>query len=126
MSKSKPETAIFIHDSPKKIEKKLRTAYCPKRKVVNNPVMDINRKIVFKKNDRLIIDRSKKHGGPVEVHNFNELAKIYIKDKLHPLDLKNATSKALVDILKPVREYFKKNREATELLKEMQRIAVTR
>ncbi|MCK4952934.1 tyrosine--tRNA ligase [Candidatus Bathyarchaeota archaeon] len=126
MSKSKPETAIFIHDSPKEIERKIRAAYCPIRKVVNNPVMDINRKIIFKKNDNLSIDRSIKHGGLVEVHSFDELAKIYIKDKLHPLDLKNATSKALVDILKPVREYFKKNREATELLKEMKRITVTR
>jgi tyrosyl-tRNA synthetase len=126
MSKSKPETAILIHDSPKNIERKLSEAYCPPGQVEYNPVLDINKKIIFKKFDSLVINRSKNYGGPIEVNSFEELAQMYIKNKLHPLDLKNATSKALGDILKPIRKYFKKNKGATKTLNEMKRITVTR
>jgi tyrosyl-tRNA synthetase len=126
MSKSRPETAIFIHDSTKEIERKLNAAYCPPKQVVDNPVIDLNQKIIFKRFDGLVIDRSNRHGGPVEINSFKELAQIYLKNGLHPLDLKTATSRALGDIFKPVREYFKKNREAANLLKEMKQITVTR
>jgi tyrosyl-tRNA synthetase len=126
MSKSKPETAVFIHDTPKEIERKLKAAYCPRRELKHNSIMDINRKIVFSRIDSLLVERPKEHGGNIEVQSFEELSRIYIKDKLHPLDLKKATIKALIDLLKPVREYFTKKRDAAKLLEEMKRVAVTR
>jgi len=126
MSKSQPETAIFIHDSPEEIQKKIANAYCPPRDVRNNPVMDLNRKIVFKEQRSLIVERPAKYGGTIEFFNVNELSKAYANRKLHPSDLKVATAKALTQILQPVRKYFDTNSEAAELLAEMRRMTVTR
>jgi len=126
MSKSQPETAIFIHDSAEELEKKIASAYCPPRDVRNNPVIDLNRKIVFKEQRSLIVERPAKYGGTVEFSSINELSKAYANRKLHPSDLKAATAKALTQILQPVRRYFDTNAEATELLTETRRMAVTR
>jgi len=41
MSKSKPETAIFVHDSPEDIWRKLKKAYCPAKVTEFNPVLDV-------------------------------------------------------------------------------------
>ena len=126
MSKSRPETAIFIHDSPEEIEKKMANAYCPPRDVVNNPLMDLNRKIVFKRQRSLIVERPAKYGGTIEFFSTDELSKSYASRKLHPSDLKGATAKALTQILEPVRKYFAKNANAAESLAEMKRMTVTR
>jgi tyrosyl-tRNA synthetase len=126
MSKSRPETAVFIHDSPEEIEKKIANAYCPPRDVRNNPIIDLNRKIVFKEQRPLIVERPAKYGGTVEFFSINELSKAYTSRKLHPSDLKAATAKALTQILQPVRKYFDTNAEAAELLAETKRMIVTR
>ena len=126
MSKSRPETAVFIHDSPEEIEKKIANAYCPPRDVRNNPIIDLNRKIVFKDQRSLIVERPAKYGGTVEFFSINELSKAYASRKLHPSDLKAATAKALTQILQPVRKYFDANAEAAELLAETRRMIVTR
>ena len=126
MSKSRPETAIFIHDSHEEIEKKIANAYCPPRDVRNNPVIDLNRRIVFKEQRSLIVERPAKYGGTVEFFSINELSKAYASRKLHPSDLKAATAKALTQILQPVRKYFDTNAEAAELLAETRLMIVTR
>jgi len=126
MSKSRPETAVFIHDSSEEIEKKIANAYCPPRDVRNNPIIDLNRKIVFKEQRSLIVERPAKYGGTVEFFSINELSKAYASRKLHPSDLKAATAKALTQILQPVRKYFDTNAEAAELLAETRLMIVTR
>jgi len=40
MSKSKPRSAVFVHDSPDEIRAKLRGAFCPPGEVELNPVID--------------------------------------------------------------------------------------
>lgn len=126
MSKSQPETAIFIHDSPEEIEKKIANAYCPPRDIKNNPIIDLNRKIIFKEQRSLIVERPARYGGTIEFFSIEELLKAYGKSKLHPSDLKVATAKALSQILQPARKYFEKNTEAAESLAEIRRMAVTR
>ena len=48
--------------------------------------------------------------GPV----YQEFEKAYLAKKIHPLDLKNAVSAALIRILKKPREYFQKHRKELE------------
>ena len=43
------------------------------------------------------------------------LERDFLSGRLHPQDLKNAVSIALNDIIKPVREYFQKNKKAKAL-----------
>lgn len=92
MSKSKPETAIFIHDSPELVESKLKNSYCPKGVVNDNPVLQINKYIIFgEQGVTLKIERDTKYGGDIEIKSYEELERIFIEGKLHPLDLKLAS-----------------------------------
>ncbi|MHA1583414.1 MAG: tyrosine--tRNA ligase, partial [Candidatus Baldrarchaeia archaeon] len=127
MSKSLPETCIFVHDSPEDIRKKIRQAYCPPKDVAFNPVMEINKYLLFARDGfTLEIHRPEKYGGDLVVESYSELEQLYLKGELHPLDLKNATADALIEFLKPVREYFEKNTEAKKLLEKMKVIKKTR
>ncbi|HID41492.1 MAG TPA: tyrosine--tRNA ligase, partial [Pyrodictium sp.] len=127
MSKSKPETAVFVYDSPEDIEKKILRAYCPAREVKFNPIMEINKYLLFARPGfRLVIERPEKYGGTIIVESYEELEKLYTEGRLHPLDLKKATAKALIEMLEPVRKYFEQNREARETLEELKKAAITR
>ncbi len=127
MSKSKPETAIFVHDSPDEIRVKIRRAYCPPRETRFNPIMEINKYLLFTQPGfKLHIERPEKYGGPVTVTSYEELERIYVEGKLHPLDLKNATAEALIELLKPIRERILSDRESRELLEVLIHAKITR
>jgi tyrosyl-tRNA synthetase len=126
MSKSKPETCVFIYDSPDDIRKKIAGAFCPEKSIEYNPIIDICKHILFRETDTLLIDRPAKFGGKLELQSFEELANVYRGGKLHPQDLKAAVSEVLVKTLKPVRDYFAKNKEAAEGLAVVRSAKVTR
>ena len=109
MSKSKPESAIFIHDSEAEIRSKIQKAYCPERIVAGNPIIEYAEYLILR-DKKMKIERPAKFGGDIEIDGAAELKKIYLDGKLHPMDLKSAVTKELCDILKPSREYFEKNR----------------
>jgi tyrosyl-tRNA synthetase len=106
MSKSKPNSAIFIHDSPDEIRRKMKKAFCPPE-VDFNPVLDWTEHLVFH-NDipAFHVKRTPENGGDVTFHSFEELRDTYAAGKLHPMDLKNALTDALVGLLEPVRKRF--------------------
>ena len=127
MSKSRPETTIFIHDSPEEIREKLRKAYCPPRQARYNPVMEINRYILFTLPGFVLhVERPSRYGGPIDVESYDELERLYTSGELHPLDLKNATAEALANYLEPVRRLFREDPEARGILGELSRAAITR
>ena len=121
MSKSKPYSAVFIHDTPEEIREKLRKAFCPAKEVNYNPVLDWAEHIIFREEPaEFTIHRPAKFGGDVTYTTFEELKRDFAEGKLHPLDLKNAVAEYLIELLKPIREYFKKHPEPLELMKSVQ------
>ncbi len=127
MSKSKPESVILVHDEPEEIRKKIRNAFCPPRQVKYNPIIEINKYLLFRQKGFILhIDRPSRYGGPIDVYSYDELEKMYVEGKLHPLDLKNATAEALIKLLEPIRKYFEKNKEARTLLEKLRSIVITR
>jgi len=126
MSKSKPSTAIFVHDDLKTIKQKLAKAFCPEKQVDGNPIMEYNKFIVFRKLDTVNIKRPAKFGGDLEVQSYDELAKLYKKGDIHPLDLKNATAESLDKIVEPIRTHFEKNKKARELYEMVKETKITR
>ncbi len=120
MSKSVPESCIFMHDSPEDIRRKLRAAYCPPRSVEDNPVMELARLIVFRRMHELRVEREERYGGPVTFGSYEELERAYLRGELHPLDLKMAVADALSEILKPIREYFKRHPRNLEKVLEFE------
>jgi len=127
MSKSKPQTAIFIHDPPEEIREKIGAAFCPPKQVEFNPIIEINRLLLLSRSgSSLRVERKEKFGGPVDFTSFDELKSAYASGDLHPLDLKQATAEALINLLENVRRYFEKNSEAHNLLETLKRAIVTR
>ncbi|RJS75278.1 tyrosine--tRNA ligase [Candidatus Bathyarchaeota archaeon] len=120
MSKSKPESCIFVHDPPEAIRRKMRNAYCPPRQEEGNPVLEHARYIVFPHKGILEIPRPSKYGGPLTFESYEDLRAAYLKGAVHPLDLKNGVAEALVQILKPVREHFKRHPQPLEKMKNIE------
>ncbi len=108
MSKSKPDTAIFVHDSSAEISRKISGAYCPVKVVEGNPVLDICKLILFKQFKALKVERPQKFGGDVEFASFDELEKEFGQGKLHPLDLKKVVAKKIDEVVSPIRSHFEK------------------
>jgi tyrosyl-tRNA synthetase len=123
MSKSNPESCIFVHDTPEAIRQKMREAYCPPKQEEGNPVLEHARYIVFPHLGTLDIQRPDKYGGHIAFENYETLRQAYAKGEVHPLDLKNGVAEALVEILEPVREHFRKKPEPLE---KMKKITITR
>ena len=126
MSKSKPQTCIFIYDQPEEIRQKISQAFCPEKTVEYNPILEICKFIIFRENETFTVQRPAKFGGPITFSNLKELQKTYADGKLHPQDLKNAVAEELARILEPVRRYFENNKEAKECLDTVKNAQVTR
>ncbi len=107
MSKSNPSSGILIHDDENTIRQKITRGYCPQRSAENNPILELIRYVIFHEYREFIVERPQKYGGSVIYSNFNELKKSYIENKVHPMDLKNATARYLNEIIRPIREHFK-------------------
>ena len=128
MSKSRPETAIFLHDSPDDVAKKIRNAYCPPKVTENNPVIELARLFSFREPRRnpFVIKRPSEYGGVAEYWTFNELTKDYAEGKIHPLDLKNAVIEEAIKFMEPYWKWFSSG-DGAKLLSDMSSmIKVTR
>ena len=126
MSKSNPDSAIFMTDSTEEINRKLKKAYCPEKITEDNPVLEYCKYIVFEKYPMLLIERPEKYGGNIEVHGYDELVVKFASGDVHPMDLKQAVAKKIDELLNPVREHFEKNAEAKALFEKVQGYEVTR
>lgn len=122
MSKSVPDSAIFIHESEEEIKRKIGKANCAPKVVEGNPIVQYAEMLVLR-DKALKIERPAKFGGDLEIANSAQLRSEYSEGKLHPMDLKNAVARELSSMLRPAREYFGKH---YEYLKEMEKIRVTR
>ena len=123
MSKSKPDSAVFIHDTEKEIERKIRNAFCPEREAEFNPVVELAEFVVLPAQRRLGIERPEKYGGNLEITSARDLKSLYGAGKIHPLDLKTAVARSLLDILRPARKFFDAHEELTAIF---ERVSVTR
>lgn len=125
MSKSKPKTAIFIHDTEEEIRRKLRKAYCPPGTAEFNPVMEIARYIVFRHLQEPLEVVNAKTGEKREFPDYRSLEEAYLRGEVHPLDLKEAVARELARILEPARKHFLEG-PGRRYLEEMREIKVTR
>jgi len=125
MSKSKPWTAIFIHDTEEQIKEKLKKAWCPEKQTEMNPILEIVKHIVFHENKIFRIERDTKFGGTVEFESYEELEEEYGRGEIHPKDLKENVSREISKIIEPIRKHFEKPSER-KLLDVFREIEITR
>jgi len=123
MSKSKPDSAIYIHDQPEEIRRKVGNAFCPEGEVEFNPILDWTKHLIFYDSSgaTLTIKRDEKWGGDLTYTSYEDLEKDYVDKKLHPQDLKNAVAEWLIKKLEPARIYFEdpKRKQALEEIEKL-------
>jgi tyrosyl-tRNA synthetase len=126
MSKSKPDTCIFIHDSPEEIKRKINQAFCLEGETEFNPILDWVKYLIFRDVDsKLEIKRPEKFGGDVTYTSYKELENDFAEKKLHPMDLKNSVSEKLIRILEPARKHFEQPK-VKKMLKDLEKLIITR
>jgi tyrosyl-tRNA synthetase len=126
MSKSKPDSAIFMTDTTEDIKRKINKAYCPEGEIKENPVLEYCKYILFESFDKLTINRPEKFGGTIEVNSYEELEQKFAAKEIHPMDLKQTVIKLLDELLEPVRKHFEENEEAKKLLEAVKSYNITR
>ncbi len=122
MSKSAPNSCVFVHDSPDEIRHKITKAFCPTREVGFNPVLDWAKFLIFKdKSSELLVKRSEKFGGDIIFKSFEELSETFTSGSLHPEDLKKAVAEKIIEILEPARKHFEQAK-TKKMLEEMDQL----
>ncbi len=126
MSKSDPNSAIFMEDSEIDVKSKIKKAYCPAGEVKGNPVVEYVQYVILPWSGEFTVERKEENGGNKTYTEFSEFEADFISGALHPADVKPSLSKALNTILQPVRDHFKNNKEAAALLKQVRSYKTTR
>ena len=104
MSKSDPDSAIFMEDSADDVKRKIKKAYCPPGIVEKNPILDYARNIVIAFLGKLVINISGTE--LVEYTDADLLEADFASGRVHPSDIKPAVTDAINQILEPVRVHF--------------------
>ncbi|MFX1378958.1 MAG: tyrosine--tRNA ligase [Promethearchaeota archaeon] len=121
MSKSDPDSSIFMLDSPEDVKRKINKAYCPPKQIKENPILEYCRYIIFELVDVVEIERSEKYGGNIKYNSYEELERDYANGSLNPPDLKPSVVKYLNQFLAPVIIHFKKDEVAKKLYQFVQK-----
>lgn len=122
MSKSEPDSAIFMEDTVEDVTRKIKKSYCPPQVVEGNPVLDYTKNIIFGYYGNLT---ATVNGEVIVYENYAALEADYISGKLFPSDLKPAVTAALNKILEPVRQHFASG-EPKKLLEKVKSFKVTK
>lgn len=107
MSKSKPDSAVFITDTQDEIRRKVNNAFAPEGEIKYNPILDWAKYLIFyNKRESITVKRDTKWGGDLNYTDYEDLEKDYLSKDLHPMDLKAAVAEWLIHKLEPARKYF--------------------
>jgi len=124
MSKSDPDSAIFMEDTVEDVKRKVKRAFCPPE-VAGNPCLNWIRHIVFARLPEWTLARSAENGGAVTYAGYEALEADYVAGRLHPGDVKANLAEALNGFLAPVRAHFAAG-EPKRLLEAVMKYRVTR
>jgi tyrosyl-tRNA synthetase len=148
MSSSEPKSKVDFLDTPAEIKSKLKAAVCTPGQVEGNGVLGFVKAVLIPVQNLwneqakekgqadfrgeaksfitsnsppgtvFSISRPEKFGGDIHVSSYEELEEKYVKEEIHPGDLKTGVTDALVKLLSPIQEMFKGNEEWMEAEKQ--------
>lgn len=126
MSKSKPDTAIFMTDTKEDIERKFKKAHCIDGVIEDNPVLEYFKYIVFEKYSNILVERPEKFGGNLIYNSYIELEEDFKNQNIKSVDLKQTLAKYINELIEPTRKHFETDKRAKELLEKVKSFQVTR
>jgi tyrosyl-tRNA synthetase len=118
MSKSDPNSGIFIHNTDDEIKKKISKAWCEEANIENNPLLEIARTVIFHDFDKIKVERPEKFGGNVSYTDYDQLETDFAEKKLHPGDLKQTVGNYLVKVISPIREKLNLSEEVNDAIRK--------
>ena len=118
MSKSDPNSGVFIHNSDDEIKKKISKAWCEEANTQNNSLLEIARTIIFHEFNEMNVERPEKFGGNISYTDYNQLETDFAEKKLHPGDLKQTVGNYLIKIISPIREKLNLSKELRETIEK--------
>lgn len=65
MAKSNPLSAIFMEDSEKDVNNKIKGAYCAPQVIAGNPIIDYTKNIIMQSRKEFTVARKPENGGDV-------------------------------------------------------------
>ncbi|CCW67853.1 unnamed protein product [Phytomonas sp. Hart1] len=131
MSKSDPESAIFVEDSVEDVERKVRQAYCPRvaQKTADitedgspreddntNPVLDYYQCIIFSRPDATTTI------GGHTFTTYKGLEDAFLNGNISEEQLKDSLAREINILLDPIRQHFQNDANARELLTQVRSI----
>jgi tyrosyl-tRNA synthetase len=119
MSKSSPDSAIFMEDTAEDIKRKINKAFCTEGQTNENPCLDYAKYFIFNFFGEMEIKRKEEYGGNILYTSYDQLVEDFKELKVHPGDLKAALIEGMNKILQPVRDHFKNDAFARGLLKKV-------
>jgi len=117
MSKTNPNSTIFIHDSSDEIRLKIKKAWCEEGNIEKNPLLEISKQILFHDYDEIMVERPEKFGGNVSFSKYEELESAFAKKELHPTDLKQTVAELLVPIMSTLAGKFSLEHDLADIIK---------
>lgn len=124
MSKSDPDSAIFMEDSKEEVERKIKKAVCPPNCLSDNPVWDYVKSIIWEANGYFFLKR--RDGDDVRYTDLELLGKDYVDGKIHFGDLKMSVAAHINELIEPVRKHFEEDPYAKKLLELVRTFRITR
>lgn len=125
MSKSKPDSAVWVHDTFDEINRKLRKAYCPMPDGLDDgqleriPLLQWSRYMIYPAGKTVSLVRPEKFGGNKAYATYQDLFDDYKAGNIHPLDLKSGVARCLADWFAPIREWVENNPDGYNKVKEI-------
>jgi len=117
MSKSDPNSTIFIHDDDAVIKSKINKAWCEEGNIENNPLLEILKEIIFREYKEVPVERPEKFGGNVSYYEYSQLESDFANKKLHPTDLKQTVSRLLTPKISKIRGKLALDNDITDIIK---------
>jgi tyrosyl-tRNA synthetase len=112
MSSSDPDSKIDLLDDSAAIKRKLKKAFCEVGNVTENGILSFIKSVWFPLKSlnngkpEFTVERKEEYGGNQVYTKFEDMEEDFRTEKLHPGDLKAATTKALNELTAPIREAF--------------------
>ncbi|CAI5729895.1 unnamed protein product [Hyaloperonospora brassicae] len=125
MSKSDPESAIFMEDASGDVSRKIENAFCPEGVVAANPILDYMKHIICPRFGAQGVRVKLMDATEETFASYQELEDAFVARQISGTDLKVALAKYLNEILEPVREHFSRG-DAQELLAKVRSFRITR
>ena len=118
MSKSDPNSGIFIHNNDDEIRKKINKAWCEEANIQDNPLLDISKNVILHEFKEMKVKRPEKFGGNIDYTDYKQLESDFAAKKLHPTDLKQTVGNYLVKVIAPIRDNLNLSNEIFEAIKK--------